>query len=37
MAKKHAAQCAYGAVRFEFNTDPTFVAACSRATIFALH
>jgi len=26
MAKKHTAQCACGAVKFEFNTDPTFVA-----------
>jgi hypothetical protein len=28
MAKKHTAQCACGAVKFEFNTDPTFVAVC---------
>src|SRR5262245_53089096 len=28
MAKKHTAQCACGAVKFEFDTDPTFVAAC---------
>src|SRR5215510_8361674 len=26
MAKKHTAQCACGAVKFEFDTDPTFVA-----------
>ena len=28
MAKKHTPQCACGAVKFEFNTDPTFVAVC---------
>ena len=28
MAKKHTAQCACGSVKFEFNTDPTFVAVC---------
>ena len=28
MAKRHTAQCACGAVKFEFNTDPTFVAVC---------
>ena len=28
MAKKHKAQCACGAVKLEFNTDPTFVAVC---------
>ena len=28
MAKKHTAQCVCGAVKFEFNTDPTFVAVC---------
>ena len=28
MAKKHTAQCACGAVKFEFNTGPTFVAVC---------
>ncbi|GEP56995.1 hypothetical protein RSO01_41610 [Reyranella soli] len=28
MAKKHTAQCACGAIKFEFNTDPTFVAVC---------
>jgi Glutathione-dependent formaldehyde-activating enzyme len=28
MARKHTAQCACGAVKFEFNTDPTFVAVC---------
>jgi len=28
MAKKHTARCACGAVKFEFNTDPTFVAVC---------
>ena len=28
MAKKHTARCACGAVKFEFNTDPTFVAIC---------
>jgi len=29
MAKKHTARCACGAVRFEFNTDPTFIADCN--------
>jgi hypothetical protein len=28
MAKKHSGQCACGAVKFEFNTDPTFIADC---------
>src|SRR5262245_54533614 len=28
MAKKHTAQCACGAIKFEFNTDPTFIAVC---------
>ena len=28
MAKKHQAQCACGSVRFEFDTDPDFVAIC---------
>ena len=28
MAEKHTAQCACGAVKFEFNTDPTFVVVC---------
>ncbi|PRH86576.1 aldehyde-activating protein [Labrys okinawensis] len=28
MAKKHTARCACGAVAFEFDTDPTFVAVC---------
>ena len=28
MAKKYTAQCACGAVKFEFNTDPTFIAVC---------
>ena len=28
MAKKHTAQRACGAVKFEFDTDPTFVAVC---------
>jgi hypothetical protein len=28
MAKKHTAQCACGAVKFEFDTDPAFVAVC---------
>src|SRR5262245_17817960 len=28
MARKHTAQCACGAVKFEFNTDPTFIAVC---------
>lgn len=26
MSKKYTAQCACGAVKFEFNTDPTFIA-----------
>jgi hypothetical protein len=26
MAKKHTVQCASGAVKFEFDADPTFVA-----------
>ena len=28
MPKKHQARCACGAVRFEFDTDPTFIALC---------
>jgi hypothetical protein len=28
MAKKHTGRCACGAVRFEFDTDPTFIADC---------
>ena len=28
MAKKHTGQCACGAVRFEFDSDPTFIADC---------
>ena len=28
MAKKHTARCACGAITFEFDTDPTFVAMC---------
>lgn len=28
MAKKYTAQCACGSVRFEFDTDPTFIAIC---------
>jgi hypothetical protein len=28
MAKKHTAQCACGAIKFEFNTEPTFIAIC---------
>ena len=28
MAKKHTAQCACGAVKFEFDADPTFIAVC---------
>src|SRR5215475_15269787 len=28
MAKKYTAQCACGAVKFEFNTDPDFIANC---------
>src|SRR5262249_38611592 len=28
MAKKHTARCACGAVKFEFDTNPTFVAVC---------
>ena len=28
MAKKHTAGCACGAVRFEFDTDPDFIAVC---------
>jgi len=28
MAKKHKAQCACGAVKFEFDTDPDFIAEC---------
>jgi len=29
MPKKHTAQCACGAIKFEFDTDPTFVADCN--------
>jgi hypothetical protein len=28
MAKKHTARCACGAVTFEFDTDPDFIAVC---------
>ena len=28
MTKKYTAQCACGAVKFEFNNDPTFIAVC---------
>jgi len=28
MAKKHTGQCACGGIKFEFDTDPTFVAVC---------
>jgi len=28
MTKKHTARCACGAIQFEFNTDPSFVADC---------
>jgi hypothetical protein len=28
MAKRHSGQCACGAVKFEFNADPTFIADC---------
>jgi hypothetical protein len=28
MAKKHTGQCACGAVKFEFDSDPTFIADC---------
>jgi hypothetical protein len=28
MSKKYTAKCACGAVKFEFNTDPDFVAVC---------
>jgi hypothetical protein len=28
MAKKYTARCACGAVKFEFNVDPTFIAVC---------
>lgn len=28
MTKKHTGQCACGAVRFEFDTDPDFIAVC---------
>jgi len=28
MAKKHTARCACGAITFEFDTDPSFVALC---------
>ena len=28
MTKKYTGQCACGAVKFEFDTDPTFIAVC---------
>jgi hypothetical protein len=28
MAKRHTAECACGAIKFEFNTDATFIAVC---------
>jgi len=28
MTKKYTAQCACGAIKFAFNTDPTFIADC---------
>jgi hypothetical protein len=28
MPKKHTAQCACGAIKFEFDTDPSFIANC---------
>ncbi|WP_165186037.1 GFA family protein [Caulobacter soli] len=28
MTKKHTARCACGAVKFEFDTDPDFIAVC---------
>lgn len=28
MAKKHTARCACGTVKFEFDTDPDFIAIC---------
>jgi hypothetical protein len=28
MAKKYTAQCPCSAIKFEFNTDPTFIAVC---------
>jgi hypothetical protein len=28
MPKKHTAQCACGQIKFEFDSDPTFVAIC---------
>jgi hypothetical protein len=28
LAKKHSARCACGAIKFEFDTDPTFIADC---------
>lgn len=28
MAKKHTGQCACGAITFDFDTDPSFVAVC---------
>lgn len=28
MSKKHTAQCACGAIKFEFDTDPDFIAIC---------
>ena len=31
MAKKYTARCACGAVKFEFDTDPTFIAVCHEA------
>jgi len=28
MTRKHTARCACGAIQFEFDTDPTFIAMC---------
>lgn len=28
MTKKHSAQCACGAIKFEFDADPSFIADC---------
>ena len=28
MSKKHTAQCACGEIKFEFDTDPSFIANC---------
>jgi len=30
MAKKYTAKCACGAVKFEFDHDPDFIAVCHR-------